>query len=441
MRARRRLGATIAACTCLLPGTVRSQTPGVVQPNVTLSQIQHIFAFGDSYTATGYDPTKGLLNIPLIGGTSSGGLNWLQFIATGNPATQASFFSFAQFGANTNASVISIEDSTVPDLVDQVRQWQQFFVPPPAAVPWTSQNSLFAVWAGINDIGNALVNNQSFPDALPALSRSYAGQVDALYRAGARNFLFLTVPAIEKSPLISGWGNDAVEIVSNNIGIFNDALTEYCNGLQTVYPDAFYVLIDSRPVFDAILASPLQYGFTDTTDACPLYDFIDNDPNLYLPLCPWPLPQYFWRNDYHPTWRVHQLLATVVKDLMSPQLATNSPTLVPTTAPALSTTFTIARPTSTIPSSLLTSRATNAASIVAGRPIGTGSTAVVSTMSDSAIGSATEQDSTSLSRVATGSNTQPTATPTSQSSSLLESLSGLKIGVACTIALVLYWSS
>ncbi|KAM0787124.1 hypothetical protein ACM66B_006376 [Microbotryomycetes sp. NB124-2] len=375
----------------------------------------------DSYTATGYDPAKGLLNIPLVGGTSSGGLNWLQFLATSNPATQSSFFSFAQFGANTNASVISIENSTVPDLIDQVQQFKQYFVPSPQAVPWSGSDSLFAVWAGINDIGYALVNNQSFPDALPALSRSYAGQVDELYRAGARNFLFLTVPATEKSPLITGFGQDAVEIVSENIGTFNEALTEYCNGFKTLYPDASFVLVDTRPIFDAILANPLQYGFTDTTDACPLYDFIDNDPNLYLPLCPWPLPQYFWRNDYHPTWRVHQLLATVVKDLMSPQLATNTAaTLLPSTAPALSTTFTIARPTSTIPTSLLTSRATDAASIVAGRPIGTGSTAVAST----SIGSSGSDTISATSMTATGSNGQPlpsASNPTSSSSKVKSS--------------------
>ncbi|KAK4056128.1 hypothetical protein OIO90_002859 [Microbotryomycetes sp. JL221] len=250
---------------CSLSVAVQAQQT-VIQPNITLSNIQHIFALGDSYTATGYAPERGLLNIPLIGGTSSGGLNWLQYLATSNPPSQNSFFSLAQFGANTNASVIPNDNSTtVPDFVQQTAIFRQFFVPPPPVVPWTSDNALFTIWFGINDIGGALVNNQSFPDSLSALSATYSTLVNELYQAGARQFLFLSVPSTDKSPLIVNFGEDAVEIVANNIRIFNDALKAYTDQFPSLFPDASYIYVDTVPIFDTILANPLQYGFADTT--------------------------------------------------------------------------------------------------------------------------------------------------------------------------------
>lgn len=37
-------------------------------------------------------------------------------------------------------------------LVDQVTLWKQYLSPPPAVVPWKSNDSLFAIWIGINDV-------------------------------------------------------------------------------------------------------------------------------------------------------------------------------------------------------------------------------------------------------------------------------------------------
>ena len=40
-------------------------------------------------------------------------------------------------------------------LIDQVNQFLGTVADKPATAPWTSENSLFSVWIGINDIGNS----------------------------------------------------------------------------------------------------------------------------------------------------------------------------------------------------------------------------------------------------------------------------------------------
>ena len=41
-------------------------------------------------------------------------------------------------------------------MVDQVAQFKQFLAPKPAGAQWSSDNTLFAIWIGINDVVSPL---------------------------------------------------------------------------------------------------------------------------------------------------------------------------------------------------------------------------------------------------------------------------------------------
>jgi hypothetical protein len=72
----------------------------------------------------------------------------------------------------------------------------------PQWAPWTAQDSIFSIshcelsdlvtWAGLNDVGR-------WKNAEKQLTSLFEGQ-ELLYDAGARNFLFITLPPIDKSP-------------------------------------------------------------------------------------------------------------------------------------------------------------------------------------------------------------------------------------------------
>lgn len=68
----------------------------------------------------------------------------------------------------------------------------------------------------------------------------------------ARNFLMLGVPPTDRSPLIIDLGDDAVETVSTNIGLYNVMLANFASVFASVYPGASLVLFDTQPVFNTV---------------------------------------------------------------------------------------------------------------------------------------------------------------------------------------------
>jgi len=101
--------------------------------------------------------------------------------------------NLAYGGATVDATLVTPYATTVLSFIDQVNQFTQYFASKPSAVPWTSANTLFAVWLGVNDVGNSYGN--SGEDALlDKIIAKYFSECQILYNAGARYFLFLTVP-------------------------------------------------------------------------------------------------------------------------------------------------------------------------------------------------------------------------------------------------------
>lgn len=65
-------------------------------------------------------------------------------------------YNYAYGGATIDASLVQPYEPTVLSLTDQVNEFLNSSVAsqPPTA-PWTSADSLFSFWIGINDIGNS----------------------------------------------------------------------------------------------------------------------------------------------------------------------------------------------------------------------------------------------------------------------------------------------
>ena len=64
-------------------------------------------------------------------------------------------YNFAYGGATIDASLVTPYEPTVQSLTDQVNQFLATVASKPATAPWTSSNTLFSFWIGINDIGNS----------------------------------------------------------------------------------------------------------------------------------------------------------------------------------------------------------------------------------------------------------------------------------------------
>ena len=124
----------------------------------------HTFSSGDSYTATGFNTTTGpqpnlgspLGNPPYPGYTSSNGPNWVGFLSTTYNESFILTYNFACDGATMDSRLVP---PYLPTVVSMKQQVQNDFLPTygnqPSFTPWASDDSLFAFFIGINDIGNS----------------------------------------------------------------------------------------------------------------------------------------------------------------------------------------------------------------------------------------------------------------------------------------------
>lgn len=305
--------------TCLVVGTAQSAAtywPG-------WEGISHMIVFGDSYTTTGFNYTLSqpsranpLGNPDYPGYTATNGPNWVDFLTTTYNATFLKTVNLAYGGATVDSALIKPYLPTVLSLKDQV---QQEYLPKysshPRAFKWTKANTLFASFLGINDVGNAY-GNANASDVLTQDMAVYAEQMDVLYQSGARNFLFLNVPPVNRSPLTKAQGKAAQKLEAHYIATWNAGVANMAANLSQTYDDATTFVFNTHKLFKQVLNNPKSYPQTavyqNTTDYCT--DYQNGTPSWYtfIPECGVPVDHYFWLNSLHPTFRVMNATAEAI---------------------------------------------------------------------------------------------------------------------------------
>ncbi|KAG6847869.1 hypothetical protein H0H93_005338, partial [Arthromyces matolae] len=273
-------------------------------------------ASGDSYTQTGFDPTDTLPSVgnPLgnpgyPGDTATGGPNWLDIVTTRYNNSLIFTYDYAYGGATINATLVPPTYSYILTLADQVDEFLKGAGTKPATTPWTSDNALFSIWIGINDIGNNYSSNYDYPTQTDSLLTAYFALVQKLVRQlvrfffstptqvpqidrglnenansaiGARNFLFVNVPPVNRTPMMTAQGPCARYYEANFIQTFNSQLLTFVASFEQTNPGVSTYFWDSNALFTAILNDPIAYGFVDNVS-------IGSDPDD------------FWGNNYHPS--------------------------------------------------------------------------------------------------------------------------------------------
>ncbi|TBU26745.1 hypothetical protein BD311DRAFT_808224 [Dichomitus squalens] len=248
------------------------------------------FSFGDSYTQTGFTttgaipaPGNPLGNPPYPGYTAVGGTNWIDVDTTVYNKSLVLTYNYAYGGATINASLVTPYEPTVLSLIDQVNEFMGQVANKPASAPWTSENALFSVWIGINDIGNSYYESGDRDAFSDTLLDSYFGQVQELYahtslgNVGARNFLFINVPPIDRSPLMLAQSADAQALEKTVIAGFNSKLAARAQSFAAANSGVTTWLWDSNTAFTTVLDNPTAYGFVDAVSYGGTNDFWGNN--------------------------------------------------------------------------------------------------------------------------------------------------------------------
>lgn len=157
---------------------------------------------GDSYSQTDFQingtlpsAANPLGNPAFPGYTTSGGANWIGLLVTEYNKSLLLSYNFAYGGATTDSALVTPFLPTVLSFVDQVTNFTDSIATHPAngTTPWTSDNTLFGVWMGVNDVGNSYYES-NVTEILDAVMVKYFEQLQIMYDAGGRNFVLLSVP-------------------------------------------------------------------------------------------------------------------------------------------------------------------------------------------------------------------------------------------------------
>ncbi|KAH8666516.1 hypothetical protein BX600DRAFT_539643 [Xylariales sp. PMI_506] len=294
--------------------------------------IKYAFTFGDSYSQTGFNytltppsPSNPLGNPVYPGYTSSNGPNYIDYLTVKYNASELLTYNLAYGGATVDSNLVAPYLPTVLSLVDQV---YDEFIPAytgrhpaaPSAPAWHGDDTLFTFWIGINDVGNSYFNGTAATTALNArIFAEYAGLVDAVYRLGARNFVFLNVPPVDRSPLTAAEGAAAAALERADLAAFNGLIADLAHKLTAAHRGDVNVWVyDANAVFTRVLDHPASYPQTalykNTTDYCVDYENGTADEDTFVAECGIPVNEYFWLNSLHPTYPMHDVVAQTIVD-------------------------------------------------------------------------------------------------------------------------------
>ncbi|KAG8995939.1 hypothetical protein FRB90_012867 [Tulasnella sp. 427] len=233
------------------------------------------FSFGDSYTQTYFNisdtkPNDANVfgNPPYPGYTACGSVtNWIDEMVVSYNESKIYAYNFAYGGATIDANIVAPYTSTVLSMTDQMNEFLNNVASKPSYAPWTSANSLFSFFIGINDVSGTWWKSSDPTAYTDTLLTAYFALVQKAYDAGARNFLFINVPCVERSPYALSLGSTTAVTIPLRTAIndYNTKLaakiTSWTFGLSGV--KTWYY--DSNTMLGKILDNPTSYGFQDNS--------------------------------------------------------------------------------------------------------------------------------------------------------------------------------
>ena len=168
-------------------------------------------------------------------------------------------------------------------------------------------NDVASLWAGANDIFQALptVTSSNAVSVMTGVSATAAGnvstQVGQLSALGAKTILVMNLPDLGKTPQFSGDPSQSA-ITTLSTSVFNTALATGLGAQAAAHTGSNIVEVDIFSAFNAIIANPQAFGFSNVTEACinvaACVTGSQDTRNSYL----------FW-DGVHPTEGGHQLIA------------------------------------------------------------------------------------------------------------------------------------
>jgi len=253
--------------------------------------ITNMIIFGDSYSSIGYpnfyprpdrDHPLGSPSPAYFWTESSNKPNWVGHLVAKHKANpDLLVYDYAVGGDDVRALQSQVKIRFLPNVGKQ-----------PDWAPWKSNNTLFVTWIGINDCGSLRSD-----EAIEQVQKKLFNLEQELYDEGARNFLFIDVPPIDKSPAL--FRSDAGSLVGRTYERWNEILGRNVTAFLSENEDVTAMVLSSWDFFNLVFKTPSEYGFGE-----------GDIHKRYGPV---------WADNIHPTSRMHEHLAARVNEFLGGQ--------------------------------------------------------------------------------------------------------------------------
>ncbi|MEH2177201.1 SGNH/GDSL hydrolase family protein [Nostoc sp.] len=276
---------------------------------VSAKDYDEIYVFGDSFSDTGnvFNATNGIVpQKPLyFNERFSNGPVWVEYLASDLGLTFNPNTNFAFGGATTGFKNIGI--STLPGLQQQIKSFT-------TANPYADPNSLYILWAGVNDYLDYFF--QGTPNPTQSVT-NLSTAVKSLAAVGARDIMVLNVPDLGKFP-VTGGNSQISSLLSTFTSKHNSSLTTNLKLLsQELNPNVNIIPLDVNSLFNRIIADPEEFNLTNGTDSC-----IGDSPVVPIKVTTQaviciPDKFLFW-DEVHPTTATHKLIGKLAFSALEP---------------------------------------------------------------------------------------------------------------------------
>lgn len=250
--------------------------------------LSNIFSFGDSYTTTNFNylgpqPTVDTpMGNPAWPGLTSAypAANWIDFLTVEYNQSSLLTYNLAVGGAAVDSP---FRPELMLSLKDQIHQrllpgYHPKVGTVPLSRPWYGNDTLLAIWIGINDVNSSYMQGRNVTRVLnKQIMAAYRGLLQLLFtEMGFRNFLLINVPAIDRSALTISLGEEAQRIQKADIADFNGLIWEMAHNFKKEDARKGNIWVyDAERDFNRVLDDPTSFPQTsllkNLTEKCDAY--------------------------------------------------------------------------------------------------------------------------------------------------------------------------
>jgi GDSL-like Lipase/Acylhydrolase len=231
-------------------------------------------------------------------------------------------YNFAFSGATVDSTIVKPYHPAVWSLKDQLSKFFLSYGSPKreGVPPWSSENSLFAIYIGINDI----LGSHRNASLISPVMEQYSTVIDQLWATGARNFLLFNIPPVDRCPQSLQLSIEEREKEKDLILAFNKRILLKHNRLKRAHKDATSFYFDTNKIYTTALEDLSSYAETSELNNVNGYcrGNVEHNDALSSFGEPCDAESYFWMDRLHPRWPIQEAMAREVADKLRGKVRT-----------------------------------------------------------------------------------------------------------------------